>query len=252
MDTTFSHGHPDHDACGTGFVVRPACGATHEVVDRALVALQRLSHRGGVDADASSGDGAGLLTGIPRRMLTRIASHLRAPLPGVFGLGMLFIQRGDESRVHAAVSALAFDARLNLLGWREVPANYSVLGPRAAETAPSVWQCFITTTGLGDDFERRLFLLRKRAEAELKDAAYFCSLSSRTVVYKGLLAPRQLAEFYPDLTDPDFETSFAIFHQRFSTNTQPSWRLAQPFRLLAHNGEINTITGNRRWIVARA
>ena len=251
MDKMFPHGHPDHDACGTGFIVKLGGSATHEVVDRALVALQRLSHRGGVDADASSGDGAGLLTGIPRRMLSRVASNLRVPLPGVFGLGMLFIQRGEEGRVHAELGALAFDARLHLLGWREVPVNSSVLGPRAAGTAPSVWQCFLTTTGLGDDFERRLFLLRKRAEAELADVAYFCSLSSRTVVYKGLLAPRQLAEFYPDLRDPDFETSFAIFHQRFSTNTQPSWRLAQPFRLLAHNGEINTITGNRRWMVAR-
>src|SRR5258708_23821072 len=117
MDKMFPHGHPDHDACGTGFIVRLGGGATHEVVDRALVALQRLSHRGGIDADASSGDGAGLLTGIPRRMLTRIASPLRAPLPGVFCLGMLFIQRGDQSRVHAAVSALAFDARLNLPCW---------------------------------------------------------------------------------------------------------------------------------------
>ncbi len=247
----FPHGHPDHDACGTGFIVKLGGGATHEVVDRALLALQRLSHRGGVDADASSGDGAGLLTAIPHRMLARVATGLRAPLPGIFGLGTLFIQRDEETRVHAALNALAFDMRLHLLGWREVPVNYSVLGPRAMETAPSVWQCFLQATRLGEDLERGLYLLRKRAEAELKDAAYFCSLSSRTVVYKGLLAPRQLAEFYPDLRDPDFETSFAIFHQRFSTNTQPSWRLAQPFRLLAHNGEINTITGNRRWMYAR-
>ncbi len=247
----FPHGHPDHDACGTGFIVKLGSGATHDVVERAVVALQRLSHRGGVDADASSGDGAGLLTAIPQRMLARVASQLRAPLPGIFGLGMLFIQRDEESRVHSALNALAFDMRLHLLGWREVPANYSVLGPRAAETAPSVWQCFLLANRLGDDLERRLFLLRKRTEAELKGAAYFCSLSSRTVVYKGLLAPRQLAEFYPDLRDPHFESSFAIFHQRFSTNTQPSWRLAQPFRLLAHNGEINTITGNRRWMSAR-
>src|SRR5258708_24320203 len=117
MDTMFPHGHPDHDACGTGFIVKLGSGATHDVVERAVVALQRLSHRGGIDADASSGDGAGLLTGIPRRMLTRIASHLRAPLPGVFGLGMLFIQRGDETRVHAAISPLAFDPRLNLPCW---------------------------------------------------------------------------------------------------------------------------------------
>jgi glutamate synthase domain-containing protein 2/glutamate synthase domain-containing protein 3 len=126
-----------------------------------------------------------------------------------------------------------------------------VLGPRAAETAPSVWQCFIVTTQQIASFERQLFLLRKAAETALGNVAYFCSLSSRTVVYKGLLSPRQLAEFYPDLRNQDFETSCAIFHQRFSTNTQPAWHLAQPFRLLAHNGEINTITGNRRWMKAR-
>jgi glutamate synthase (ferredoxin) len=252
MDTAFSHGHPDHDACGTGFVVRPAGGATHEVVDRALIALQRLSHRGGVDADASSGDGAGLLTALPQRMLARVARDLRVPLPRAHGVGMLFIQGdNEEARVHAELSALAADMGLHCLGWRKVPTNRNILGTRAAETAPSVWQCFLGTTGNSAGLERQLFLFRKRAEAELGEVAYFCSLSSRTVVYKGLLAPRQLAEFYPDLTAPDFETSFAIFHQRFSTNTQPAWRLAQPFRMLAHNGEINTITGNRRWMIAR-
>ncbi|MCU1331266.1 MAG: gltS [Candidatus Angelobacter sp.] len=251
MDTTFSHGHPDHDACGTGFVVRPACGATHEVVERALVALQRLSHRGGIDADASSGDGAGLLTAIPQRMFARIARDLRITLPRVYGLGMLFIRGGEGGRVHAELKAMASSMQLRISGWREVPTNPTVLGPRAAETVPSVWQCFITASQHAGNLERQLFLFRKAAEAALDDAAYFCSLSSRTVVYKGLLAPRQLAEFYLDLRDQGFETSFAIFHQRFSTNTQPAWQLAQPFRLLAHNGEINTITGNRRWMKAR-
>jgi glutamate synthase domain-containing protein 2/glutamate synthase domain-containing protein 1/glutamate synthase domain-containing protein 3 len=251
MDTTFSHGHPDHDACGTGFVVRPAGGATHEVVVCALVALQRLSHRGGIDADASSGDGAGLLTAIPQRMFARAARDLRISLPRVFGLGMLFIRGGEEGRVQAELKNLASGMQLKITGWREVPTNPSALGPRAAETVPSVWQCFIAAIQQTGSLERQLFLFRKAAEAALGDAAYFCSLSSRTVVYKGLLAPRQLAEFYPDLRDHDFETSFAIFHQRFSTNTQPAWQLAQPFRLLAHNGEINTITGNRRWMKAR-
>ncbi|MCU1254237.1 MAG: glutamate synthase (ferredoxin) [Candidatus Angelobacter sp.] len=251
MDSTFSHGHPDHDACGTGFVVRPASGATHEVVDRALVALQRLSHRGGIDADASSGDGAGLLTAIPQRMLTRAARDLRISLPRIYGLGMLFIRGGEEGRVQSELKAIACGMRLRIYGWREVPTNAAVLGLRAAATVPSVWQCFIGATEQTASLERQLFLFRKAAEAELGDAAYFCSLSSRTVVYKGLLSPRQLGEFYPDLRHQDFETSFAIFHQRFSTNTQPAWQLAQPFRLLAHNGEINTITGNRRWMKAR-
>jgi glutamate synthase domain-containing protein 2/glutamate synthase domain-containing protein 1/glutamate synthase domain-containing protein 3 len=215
------------------------------------VALQRLSHRGGIDADASSGDGAGLLTALPQRMLARAARDLRISLPRSFALGMLFIQSGEEGRMQAELATLASHSSLRCLGWRKVPTDPSVLGSRAAETAPSIWQCFIATTQQTSAFERQLFLFRKQAEAELSEAAYFCSLSSRTVVYKGLLSPRQLAGFYPDLRDRDFETSFAIFHQRFSTNTQPAWRLAQPFRLLAHNGEINTITGNRRWMNAR-
>jgi glutamate synthase domain-containing protein 2/glutamate synthase domain-containing protein 1/glutamate synthase domain-containing protein 3 len=251
MHSTFSHGHPDHDACGTGFVVRLNGAATHEVVDRALVALQRLSHRGGVDADASSGDGAGLLTALPQRMLARAARDLRIPLPPAFGLGMLFIQSGEEVRVQAELKSMASCMGLQCVGWREVPTDRSVLGARAAETAPTVWQCFVANAQQSSNLECQLFLFRKQAEAALGDSVYFCSLSSRTVVYKGLLAPRQLAAFYPDLRDPGFETPFAIFHQRFSTNTQPAWRLAQPFRLLAHNGEINTITGNRRWMKAR-
>jgi glutamate synthase (ferredoxin) len=251
MDTTFAHGHPDHDACGTGFVVQPGGDATHEVVDRALVALQRLSHRGGIDADASSGDGAGLLTAIPQRMFVRAARDLRISLPSVFGLGMLFIRGGEEGRVQAELKTIASRMHLRISGWREVPTNPAVLGPRAAETVPSVWQCFVAIAQQNVSLERKLFLFRKAAEGALGDVVYFCSLSSRTVVYKGLLAPRQLAGFYPDLRDQEFETSFAIFHQRFSTNTQPAWQLAQPFRLLAHNGEINTITGNRRWMKAR-
>src|SRR5258707_8699896 len=167
MDTTFSHGHPDHDACGTGFVVRPACGATHEVVERALLALQRLSHRGGIDADASSGDGAGLLTALPQRMLARVARDLRIPLPRSFALGMLFIQGGEEGRVQAELATLASHSALLCLGWRKVPTDPPVLGARAAETAPSVWQGFIATTQAASTFERQLFLFRKHAEAEL-------------------------------------------------------------------------------------
>ena len=158
---------------------------------------------------------------------------------------------------------MAADRGLRWLGWREVPVNGSVLGYRAAETVPSIWQCFLAGKSDGceqgvshqfehDQFEAELFLFRKRAEAELSKTVYFCSLSSRTVVYKGLLAPWQLPIFYPDLDNEEFESQFALFHQRFSTNTEPSWSLAQPFRFLAHNGEINTIVGNRRWMHARA
>jgi glutamate synthase (ferredoxin) len=248
---TASSGHPDHDACGTGFVVQLSGIASHEVVDRALTALQRLSHRGGVDADGASGDGAGLLTATPQRFLRRQAAALGIELPRCFGVGMLFITPESVVRVQDQIAALAPSMGLTCLGWREVPVNPSVPGVRAAETLPSVWQCFLAPRDNSGRCESKLFLFRKRAENEIGASVYFCSLSSRTIVYKGLLAPWQLPLFYPDLWEHDFETSFAIFHQRFSTNTQPAWSLAQPFRFLGHNGEINTITGNRRWMRAR-
>src|SRR5215471_2038396 len=244
-------GHPDHDACGTGFIVRPGCEASHEVVERGLVALQRLSHRGGIDADGASGDGAGLMTEIPQRFIRRVAEESGISLPGCFALGMLFLPRDHQEWVRRAVETMARGMGLRYLGWREVPVNLNVLGTLAQKTLPSIQQCFFSPAGTSDNFEAQLFLFRKRTEAGLGADAYCCSLSSRTLVYKGLLAPWQLAEFYPDLRRADFESRFAIFHQRFSTNTRPSWSLAQPFRLLAHNGEINTITGNRRWMHAR-
>ncbi len=264
-------GHPDHDACGTGLIVHLGQPASHEVVDRGLVALQRLAHRGGVDADGASGDGAGLLTAIPQRFIRCRAEELGVRLPRIFGMGMMFLplHEQERARVRNELECLAAGRGLRWLGWREVPVNHSVLGSRAAQTAPSIWQCFIASEGSDDgfdhgfrhqiehssienqQFEAQLFLFRKRAESELSNSVYFCSLSSRTVVYKGLLAPWQLPIFYPDLDSQDYESQFALFHQRFSTNTQPSWSLAQPFRFLAHNGEINTIVGNRRWMHAR-
>ncbi len=249
--TTASSGHPDHDACGTGFVVQLSGLASHEVVDRALTALQRLSHRGGVDADGASGDGAGLLTATPQRFLRRRAAALGIELPRCFGVGMLFIRPESVLSVQEQITALAPAMGLTCLGWREVPVNPSVPGARATESLPSVWQCFLAPKDNSGRCENKLFLFRKRAETEIGASVYFCSLSSRTIVYKGLLAPWQLPLFYPDLWEQDFETSFAIFHQRFSTNTQPAWSLAQPFRFLGHNGEINTIVGNRRWMRAR-
>src|SRR5207253_3860313 len=139
--------------------------------------------------------------------------------------------------------------QVQCLGWREVPTDCSTVGPRARDTLPVIQQCFFTSAHHGADLELRLFRMRK--ECEVHNGIYFCSLSPRTVVYKGLLTPRQLPAFYSDLTCPEFKTSFAIFHQRYSTNTQPSWALAQPFRFVAHNGEINTISANRRWLHAK-
>jgi glutamate synthase (ferredoxin) len=245
----------DHDACGVGFVAQRGSGGSREVVERALAALARLSHRGGVDADGSSGDGAGLLTPIPkaylRKRLGEAGPLLRVELPEIFGLGMVFLPPGRVSESRRAIEAAAQAGGLRCLGWRVVPTNPSLLGPGALATLPEIQQCFLAPEDPAADLERQLFLVRKSLESGAKQGMYFCSLSSNTVVYKGLLTPLQLHAFYLDLADPEFTAPFAIFHQRYSTNTNPSWQLAQPFRVGAHNGEINTISANRRWMRAR-
>jgi len=240
----------DHDACGVGFIARLGSTGSREVVERALEALLRLSHRGGVDADGRSGDGAGLLTRIPDRFIRRSAREAGIELPASFGLGMVFLPAGAEARTRDVIEIIAKGNGLRCLGWRIVPVDSTIVGPRARDTLPVVQQCFFAG-GPEADLEPLLYVLRKEVEAAAPKGVYFCSLSSRTVVYKGLLTPEQLPAFYPDLRSSEFESPFAIFHQRYSTNTQPSWSLAQPFRLVAHNGEINTISGNRRWLRAR-
>ena len=246
-----SHYSVDHDACGVGFITHLGGNASREIVERGLEALKRLAHRGGVDADGRSGDGAGLLTAIPEKLMRKLAKEQGIDLPREFGLGMLFLAPRDEATVRALVENLAAGAGLRCLGWRVVPTNPAIVGPRAAETLPLILQCFLAAQTEVSDLESVLFRLRKQAEAEVPSGTYFVSLSCRRVIYKGLLTPEQLPAFYSDLADPDFESPFAIFHQRYSTNTQPSWSLAQPFRFVAHNGEINTITSNRRWMRAR-
>ena len=241
----------DHDACGVGFVARVGSAGSREVVDRALVALGRLAHRGGVDSDGVSGDGAGILTPIPREFFRECARGAGLELPERFGVGMVFLVRGQEEAARAGIGSAASHFDLRCLGWRKVPVNEEVLGPRAAATAPTIEQCFFAAAEENSEFERLLFLLRKRVEAQSGRAAYFASLSSQTVVYKGLLAPLQLRAFYPDLENAGFQAPYAVFHQRYSTNTSPTWNLAQPFRFVAHNGEINTIGANRRWARAR-
>src|SRR5271156_6821988 len=247
-------GHPDHDACGTGFVARLSGPASHEIVNIALTALERLTHRGGVDADGASGDGAGLLTSLPHEFFRARAEEQGIELPEVFGLGFAFFPASAAQDARAAVEAAADTERLRILGWRRVPTNTNSLGSKALETMPEIWQFFVapfhTPRGVAR-FEWRLSLLRKRAESLLPPRCYICSLSSQTIVYKGLLTPWQFPQFYEDLRDPSFAVTFAVFHQRYSTNTSPSWHLAQPFRYSAHNGEINTIISNRRWIRAK-
>src|SRR5580704_10544258 len=241
----------DHDACGVGFIAQVGSEGTRDVVERALTALARLSHRGGVDADGSSGDGAGLLTPIPKQFIRSRLRELGVALPEAFGLGMTFMPQERIAESRAKVEAAAQATELRCLGWRVVPTNVSLLGPGALGSLPAIEQCFFSADDPYADLERLLFLMRKRLEADDETGIYFCSLSSAVVVYKGLLTPVQLRAFYPDLADPEFTAPFAVFHQRYSTNTSPSWQLAQPFRLGAHNGEINTISANRRWMHAR-
>jgi glutamate synthase domain-containing protein 2/glutamate synthase domain-containing protein 1/glutamate synthase domain-containing protein 3 len=247
-------GHPDHDACGTGFIARLGGAPNHDIVQYALTALERLTHRGGVDADGASGDGAGLLTSLPQPFFRACAEEQEIALPEMFAVGFAFLPAAAVEDARAAIEAAADTERLRVLGWRRVPVNTDSLGRRALETMPEIWQFYVATFHAArgtERFEWRLAVLRKRAESLLPAGCYICSLSSKTIVYKGLLTPWQFPQFYEDLRDPAFTTTFAVFHQRYSTNTQPSWHLAQPFRYVAHNGEINTIVSNRRWLRAK-
>jgi len=240
----------DHDACGVGFIAQLGSSGSHEIVERALTALARLAHRGGVDADGRSGDGAGLLTAIPQAFFRTRAAEVGIDLPEQFGVGMVFLRPEPGVESYVAVERAAAAVGLRFLGWRTVPTDCSIIGPRSLESLPAVRHCFFALGEEASDLELSLFRLRKKVQVS-DPSVYFCSLSSRTIVYKGLLTPQQLPAFYLDLADPEFYSPFAIFHQRYSTNTQPSWALAQPFRFVAHNGEINTVSGNRRWLRAR-
>jgi glutamate synthase (ferredoxin) len=241
----------DHDACGVGFVAQLGSPGSREVVERALEALCRLGHRGGLDADGRSGDGAGLLTAIPDVFVRNCARKAGIDLPPIYALGMVFLPGGWEDVAQSLIATTASAHGLRLLGWRLVPIDPSIVGPRSLETLSVIQQCFFAPVEEPIDLELDLFRFRKHVESTAPVGTYFCSLSSRTVVYKGLLTPEQLPAFYSDLADPEFVSPFAIFHQRYSTNTNPSWSLAQPFRFAAHNGEINTISANRRWLRAK-
>ena len=254
--------HREHDACGTGFVARASGERSHDIVRKALTAVARVAHRGAASTD-NSGDGAGLLTQIPLRLLHRESWRIGAGLtPGhPFAVGMLFLP-AEAAGLAAAVTLVEDTLRLGGLpvyGWREVPVEPSALGPLARASCPAVRQVYVgPPAGEGHDgerWERALYLARRQMEREAERLGlggfFVCSLSCRTIVYKALLTGTQLPVFFRDLRYPEFESAFAVFHQRYSTNTLPSWALAQPFRLLAHNGEINTLWGNRNAMAAR-
>ncbi len=255
----------EQDACGVGFVARASGERGPDILALALQALARVAHRGAASTD-SSGDGAGVLTQIPSRLFYRDGATRGLALePGQpFAVGAFFLPPDHAAlgRATAIIEAVLGEAGLPVLGWRDVPVDRDVLGPSARATCPTIRQGIIAAPADGGRtdaaaWERALYLARRTIERRIAEAGpavqpfFVCSLSCRTLVYKALLTGPQLPAFFPDLKSPDYETAIAVFHQRYSTNTSPSWPLAQPFRLLAHNGEINTLWGNRNAMRAR-
>ncbi|WP_431032862.1 glutamate synthase large subunit [Streptomyces sp. P6-2-1] len=247
----------EHDACGVGFVATLTGEASHTLVEQGLTVLKNLEHRGATGSEPDSGDGAGLLSQIPDAFLREVAGF-ELPAPGAYAVGIAFLPDNEPDEVADAVAILAGEEGLTVLGWREVPVAPQLLGAAARATMPVFRQLFVADAGTdpatgapatGIALDRRAFLLRKRAEREL--GVYFPSLSARTIVYKGMLTTGQLEPFFPDLSDRRFASAVALVHSRFSTNTFPSWPLAHPYRFIAHNGEINTVKGNRNWMRAR-
>ena len=236
-------------SCGVGLVCDTRGTPSHAIVSMGLEAAANLTHRGAVSADGKSGDGAGILTQLPRLFLERKMTSLgyAVPKPGDLAAGFLFLYDNAETRIEETIS------RFNVqpIGWRDVPVNEESLGSMALRSKPRIRQLLIDTAGTAEaGKEPLLYLVRRAVEKELGRSVYVCSLSSRTMVYKGMVTARHLAACYPDLSDESFESAFCIFHERFSTNTAPDWTLAQPFRVLAHNGEINTLQGNRNAMAA--
>jgi glutamate synthase domain-containing protein 2/glutamate synthase domain-containing protein 1/glutamate synthase domain-containing protein 3 len=239
----------DHDSCGVGFVATLRNIPSHEILTQALTALARLAHRGAIAADGKSSDGVGIMTAIPREfLLTSTGVSLDAGQP--LAVGVVFFPSESSAGQQALEQALAAQ-KLQVLAWRVVPTCEDVLGEIALSSIPVIRQVLVTASDPAH-FERRLYLARKQFEREAGASGYVCSLSSCSVVYKAMCAGRLLSEFYPDLADPRYVTPFAIFHQRYATNVAPSWDRAQPLRTLAHNGEINTVWGNRGRMDARA
>ena len=240
----------DRDACGLAMVATLRGTAGHDIIRTALNALRNLEHRGAVGSDAGTGDGAGIMSQMPDAFF-RAVVDFKLPAKAMYGAGLVFLDAEDSTRVESAFANLAIEEKLRVVGWRDVPIRPENLGDLARKAMPLIRQVFVTSDDgcTGIDLERRLFRLRKRSENKL--GTYHPSLSSRTIVYKGMVTTLQLEPFYPDLSDERFESTLALVHSRFSTNTFPSWPLAHPYRMIAHNGEINTVRGNRNWMRAR-
>ncbi len=252
----------EHDACGVGFLVNMNGDKSASIIRQGIEVLENLGHRGATGSDPNTGDGAGLMFQIPdtlfRKSMGRACIDL--PAPEHYGVGMMFMPLDAHAAAEcsAIVEKTIADEDLIFLGWRDVPVDADVLGQTALKEMPSIKQCFVTSdTRVGDGLLRKLYVARRQIEKQiskdtrLSESFYIASFSTRTIVYKGLMVPAQVPRFYRDFQDPDLKSAVVIVHQRFSTNTFPSWSLAQPFRYLAHNGEINTLRGNKNWMSAR-
>ncbi len=255
----------EHDSCGIGFVVNIGGDKSHEIVRQALQVLVHLDHRGARGSEPDTGDGAGILLQLPHAFLTEECSEefIRLPEPGDYGVGMVFLPQdaGERHRCETIIEQVVAEEKLSFLGWRNVPTNNSTLGRGARRLEPVIRQFFV---GRSEDlrserhFERRLYVCRRHMDNRIQalrlseaDLFYICSLSSRTIIYKGMLTPGQVEDYFPDLSNSVVTSALALIHSRFSTNTFPDWKRAHPYRMLAHNGEINTLRGNVNWMVAR-
>jgi glutamate synthase domain-containing protein 1 len=254
----------EHDACGIGFVASIRCEKSHEIIRQGIQVLINLTHRGACGCDPETGDGAGILIQVPHKFFARECSQLGFELPpeGEYAVGMTFlpVEKHQRLQCEGILERIIREEGLNVLGWRDTPVDGDAIGRVARASQPYIQQIFIERPeGLDEDaFERKLYVVRKRVEREVaesdvedKQFFYIPSLSARTIVYKGLLLAPQIENFYAELSDPDVMSALCLVHQRFSTNTFPSWQLAHPYRYIAHNGEINTLKGNVNWMHAR-
>ena len=249
----------EHDNCGVGLVASIKGQSRRDIVEKGIEALKAVYHRGAVDADGKTGDGAGIMLEVSNSFFSSQVlktGHI-ADENTLIGVGMIFLPKRDfgaQEKCRAIVEYEIIKAGMNLFGWRQVPVNTEIIGEKANYTKPEIEQIIFTPKETNPDIEKKLYLTRRRIEKKIKalniNDFYICSLSTETIVYKGMFLAEQLSDFYPDLLDKSFKSKFAIYHQRYSTNTFPTWSLAQPFRILAHNGEINTLKGNINWMSA--
>ncbi len=256
--------HNEHDACGIGFIVNINAERSHDIIIKGIQILANLAHRGASGSDPNTGDGAGITIQIPHKFFARECSRLGFPLPseGEYGVGMLFLPVEPQPRFEceAIIERIVKEEGLSMLGWRDTPVDADAIGRVARVSQPYIEQIFIRKADgmTRDELDRKLYIIRKRAETEIaasdirdKNYFYIPSMSSWTIVYKGLLLAPQIARFYKELSEPDTMSALCMVHQRFSTNTFPSWQLAHPFRYICHNGEINTLRSNVNWMHAR-